>query len=199
MEKGCISICKKKKKKKIFKQKSHAKKSNPQSNCPMTCPHGPRPTLPGLCRHGSAALGVFPGAPPPPAPPLGSKGSFLKPPPIAADRPQGCALAPGPQVSPPPPPRPRRHTCMQDLGRPPHGVATLPTAKLLPSHTSWRPSGSGSNCFPSPTLKDVNSSVQPSPSCQRTHLSPILRDLPWVAVLSCPLLASNTQFYVFQL
>lgn len=68
----------------------------------MTCPHGLRPTLPGLCRHGSAALGVFPGAPPPPAPPLGSKGSFLKPPPIAADRPQGCALAPGPQVSPPP-------------------------------------------------------------------------------------------------
>lgn len=54
----------------------------------MTCPHDPRPTLPGLCRHGSAALGVLPGAPPPPAPSPGSKGSFPKPPPIAADRPQ---------------------------------------------------------------------------------------------------------------
>lgn len=83
----------------------------------MTCPHGLRPTLPGLCRHGSAALGVFPGAPPPPAPPLGSKGSFLKPPPIAADRPQGCALAPGPQVSPPPD---ATHAC-KTRGGPPMG------------------------------------------------------------------------------
>lgn len=73
----------------------------------MTCPHGPCPTLPGLCRHGSAALGVFPGAPPPPAPPLGSKGSFLKPP--AHSSRQTSGVCPGPWATGQPPQTPHVH------------------------------------------------------------------------------------------
>lgn len=152
-----------------------------------------RAPLPGLCRR-LCCIGASPWCSTIPSPPPGLQGVISEAPAHSSRQTSGVPWLLGHRSAPS-----RRHTCMQDPGRPPHGVATLPTAKLPPSHTSWRPSGSGSNCFPSPTLKDVNSSVQPSPSCQRTHLSPILRDLPWVAVLSCPLLASNTQFYVFQL
>lgn len=80
-------------------------KSNPQSNCPT-----PRPTArarPGVSV-APAALGALPGAPPTPAPPLCSKGSFLKPPPAAAGRPQECAPALGPPASPPD----ATHACM---------------------------------------------------------------------------------------
>lgn len=65
----------------------------------MTGPTAHAPPAPGSDSTAPAALGVLPGALPPPARPLGSKGSFLKPPPAAAGRPQECAL--GPPASPP--------------------------------------------------------------------------------------------------
>lgn len=196
MEKGCISICKKKKKEiRIFlKKKNHTLKKQSTEQLPHDLP--PRPIHHGLCLHSYCCIGSAPWCSTTPSPMPGSKGSFLKPPPIAADRPQGCALAPGPQASP------RHHTCMQDPRRSPPWGGHLANSQIPPSRLiqAGIPLAQGQIALPAPPseMSPLFPCVPPH-SCQRTHLSPTPGDRPWVAIPSCPLLASSTQFSVFQL
>lgn len=110
----------------------------------MTGPTAHAPPAPGSVSAAPAALGVLPGAPPPPARPLGPKGSFLKPPPTAAGRPQEYAL--GPPASPPD----AMCACATPGGA--LGVAALPDSQTPhPAfRAGWHPSGSGSDCSPAP-------------------------------------------------
>lgn len=130
-----------------------------------------------------AALGVLPGAPPTPAPPLCSKGSFLKPPPQQQtdlrSEPWLLGLRLVPQT-------PRMHACPRLY---PHGEAPLPTARPPPHlMQAGVPPAQGQIALP-PPRGPLSSPVCPPPSCQRTHLSPIPGHQPWVSVPSCPLLA----------
>lgn len=146
----------------------------------------PTPHLPWAVSMAPAALGVLPGAPPTPAPPLCSKGSFLKPPPTAADRPQECALALGPPASPPG----ATHACMTQAvppwgGHPADSQTPHPTSLSCRLAFLWL----RVKLLSYPQRGSLSSPVYPPPSCQRTHLSPIPGHQPWVSVPSCPLLA----------
>lgn len=113
----------------------------------MTCPHGPRPTLPGLCRR-LCCIGGSPWCSSIPSPTPGLQGVISEAPAHSSRQTSGVPWLLGHRSAPS-----RRHTCMQDPGRPPHGVATLPTAKLPPSHTSWRPLAQGQIASPAPPSK----------------------------------------------
>lgn len=193
MEKGCISICKKNKNKNF--KKISTLKSNPQSNCPVICPTA-HTHLPGLCLHGSCCIGSAPWCSANPSPSPGLQGVISEAPTHSSRQTSG--VCPGSWATGQ---SPRRHACTHDPRQYPHGMATLPTARLPhpTSHAGWRPSGSGSNC--SPTPKEVPSlplcipSFLPKDSLVPHSWRPAL-GVSSLLPSPCP---PSTQFYVFQL
>lgn len=117
---------------------------------------------------------------PPPAPSSGSRGVISHPLPTAADRPQGCALAPGKGFSPhwatgQPPQMPCMH--LRVLTPLPWGGHPA-DSQAPPRHLSHR--------LASPWLRVASLShypLQPPPSCQRTH--PHRLALGWQEGPSC--------------
>ncbi|KAF6095095.1 hypothetical protein HJG60_012067 [Phyllostomus discolor] len=157
----------------------------------MTGPTAHAPPAPGSVSTAPAAWGVLPGAPPPqPAP--GLQGVISEAPTHSSRQTSGvCPWAAGQS--------PRCHACMRDPGQRPRGGRPADSQTPHPTFCAgWHPSGSGSDCSPTPKRL-------PLPQCTPLLLAKgPTRAPPLETCIGCPFpsalpLPPSTHFCVFQL